>query len=105
MLTGGAGGDRFVYEDVFQAQDGELITDLDGEDVIDLKAIDADITIEGDQRFHLVSDFTQVAGQMTLTWNRAERVTTLQFDVDGDGVADGEINIAGKHVDFTNFAL
>lgn len=110
VLTGGGGGDQFVWQFMweirnFDGDPSDLITDLGNEDVIDLKGVDADSTHDGDQGFVLVHGFTGHAGQMTLSWDAGAHLTRLQFDVDGDKVADGEIDIAGKHTDFTHFVL
>lgn len=110
VLTGGAGADHFVWQSLweirgFNGDPADLITDLTNEDVVDLQGVDADSTHDGDQRFLLVHSFTGKAGQMTLTWDADAHLTRLQVDVDGDKVADGEIDFAGKHTEFTNFVL
>jgi Ca2+-binding RTX toxin-like protein len=110
VLTGGGGADQFVWLDMgdIHSRDSDpadLITDLANQDTIDLKGVDADTTQDGDQAFVLVKHFTGEAGEMTMTWDVGEQLTRLQFDVNGDKVADGEIDIAGKHTDFTHFVL
>ena len=110
VLTGGGGADHFVWQSMYEirgydSDPSDLITDLTDEDVLDLKGVDADSTRDGDQRFFVVHAFTGHAGQMTVTWDADANLTRLQVDVTGDGVADGEIDIAGRHTDFTNFLL
>lgn len=102
-LTGGSGIDAFVFSDLDvhltslgQTVDKDQILDLSfGEDDrIDLSAIDADIVAAGDQAFTFVSRFSHEAGQAVLTF--AGGVSTLQLDVDGDGLADLRIEINGN---------
>jgi hypothetical protein len=38
-------------------------------------------------------------------YNAAHDQTVIKMDVNGDGVADGQILVAGDHQDFTNFVL
>jgi Ca2+-binding RTX toxin-like protein len=102
-LTGGAGGDSFVFTDLdvhlFSAGAGlvekDTIVDLSfaANDRVDLSAIDANVSLGGDQAFSFVSAFSHVAGQAVMAFNGS--VTTLQLDVDGDGRADLMIAITG----------
>lgn len=105
VLTGGKGADHFVYLSVNDSLPNapDLITDLENKDVIDLSAIDADVNTPGDQAFHLVNAFTHHAGEMTLDYDKAMKVTHLSLDVNGDGVADMVINIAGNAKNFSDF--
>jgi Ca2+-binding RTX toxin-like protein len=106
-LTGGGGADTFIYlstEDS-QAFDRDEITDLANQDVIDLSAIDADVTVEGDQAFTVVAAFTGRAGEALLSYNADLDVTALQLDTNGDHEADAEIVLDGKHNHFDNFVL
>jgi Ca2+-binding RTX toxin-like protein len=107
MLTGGAGADRFVYLDLGDSttETGDLITDLGKADIIDLSAIDADTTQAGDQAFTLAASFTDQAGQLVVHYDRADDLTHLLLDVDGDGLADADITVAGNQRHFENFVL
>jgi len=97
-LTGGAGADTFVIDDEGWStapKDVDTILDLDfsAGDRIDLRGVDADINLDGDQDFHFVSAFTRHAGEARLVYSGD--VTALQLDVDGDGKADYQVNIRG----------
>ncbi|MDQ0463374.1 Ca2+-binding RTX toxin-like protein [Caulobacter ginsengisoli] len=103
ILVGGAGADTFLVrqESVRQSHlGGALETDTVNDltagqgDRLDLSAIDADSNTAGDQAFSLVSSFTSHAGEMTLVF--ASGTTTLQLDLDGDGVADYRMKISGN---------
>ncbi|MEY4248806.1 MAG: hypothetical protein RJA87_439 [Pseudomonadota bacterium] len=100
-LTGGAGADAFIFtaltDSTLAAPD--LITDFtraDG-DYIDLSRIDANSTLAGDQAFSFVTAFSKQAGQATLSYNATTKTTTFSADVNGDGVADFVLQIAGQH--------
>lgn len=105
-LTGGAGKDTFQFTDINDITTGDLITDLENKDRINLAHIDADTGTAGNQAFHIVASFSGAAAEMKIDYNITHAgQTTLQFDVNGDGVSDGEIVISGDHHTFTNFVL
>lgn len=106
-LTGGERSDEFVFGDVSDSTPNAVdeITDLSHGDVIRLDGIDADVTIDGDQAFVLVSALDGHAGQLALTHDAGQNATWLQGDVDGDGAADFLVRINGDHTGFTNFVL
>jgi hypothetical protein len=99
-LTGGAGKDlfRFVSVSDSNATTGiDLITDFGvgpAGERIDLAAIDADTTLEGDQAFTFIGggDFTRVAGQLRVAETSPGK-WFVEGDVDGDGTADLIIQI------------
>jgi Ca2+-binding RTX toxin-like protein len=106
-LTGGAGTDTFVYMSVldssFPNTDG--IQDFTTGEKIDLSAIDAIGATGANDAFTFIGSgaFTNTAGQL-----RAELVGgtwVVQGDVDGDGIADIQINVLSDHplagADFT----
>ncbi len=100
-MTGGLGGDtfRFDQDDIGAGLVVDRVLDLtfaDG-DVIDLSAIDADSVTGGDQAFAFVAKFSGAAGQAVLTYAAASNLTTLNVDLDGDGVADYRIILTGDH--------
>ncbi|WP_299131643.1 calcium-binding protein [uncultured Amaricoccus sp.] len=94
-LTGGAGADEFAFKALADSglwQKRDVITDfLAGTDVIDLGAIDADVTRRGDQRFDFIGreGFGDVAGELRC------RSGIVYGDVDGDGRADFQIALDG----------
>jgi Ca2+-binding RTX toxin-like protein len=101
-LTGGAGADTFVIDDALWTpsrlggiKDVDTILDLDfsAGDRIDLRGVDADINLDGDQDFHFVKAFTRHAGEARLVHGGDGAI--LQLDVDGDGKADYQVNIRG----------
>ncbi|MFP1632933.1 calcium-binding protein [Zhengella sp. ZM62] len=111
ILYGGNQNDRFVYFDI--SDTGLLFADRDriqdfgnGEDVIDLSALDADTNTGGDQAFIYVgSTFTGSAGQLR-SWELGG-LTFIEGDVNGDGMADFRIELLGTGfgIDATDFVL
>lgn len=134
ILTGGAGQDTFKFGSIGEtptpnptgdamadhlnaANAADVIKDFEiGSDLIDLSAIDADITAQGDQAFILVEQFTrQNAGELRIvgpaydaSHEFSNALTLVQGDVDGDGVADFTIALGdytGYQVDITQTDL
>jgi Ca2+-binding RTX toxin-like protein len=101
-LDGGAGNDWYIYTSV---QDSTVeapdFLRLEDRDIIDLSAIDADVTRDGDQKFRLVGAFNHHAGQLMLSFDGT--YTHLLADVDGDGAADMEMTMWDDHTDFSHF--
>ena len=60
-------------------------------DTIDLSALDANITLPGNQPFAFVSEFTGSAGQ--LQWDATSSGFLVSGDVDGDETADFSIQV------------
>jgi Ca2+-binding RTX toxin-like protein len=91
-LNGGAGSDAFVF---WSASDSlptgrDVISDFaSGTDVIDLRAIDANARLPGDQTFSYVGGkaLTGKAGELNF------RNGIISGDVDGDGAADFQVNV------------
>ena len=106
-LTGGQGSDIFRFRSVAESRlgDEDLITDLSGGDRIDLSALDADTNTAGDQAFLQVAAFTGAAGQLRLTYDAGAQQTTLAVDVNGDGLADFALLIAGEHLSAAGWVL
>ncbi len=65
-------------------------------DLIYLSPIDADVNTAGDQAFRFVGSFSGSAGEATLTYDPGADLSFLFADVNGDGIADMEITIAGQ---------
>ena len=108
-LTGGAGNDVFIYLALSDSPetDGQRdrLSGLTNTDVIDLSAIDADTTQDGDQAFHRVNAFTGEAGELIARYSSGYGTGGFFVDVDGDMAADMIISFSGDHRDFTNFVL
>jgi Ca2+-binding RTX toxin-like protein len=95
-LWGGAGGDRFQAHS-FADLDGDRIMDFAAGDLIDLRAIDAASTIDGNQRFRFIGEraFTGIAGQLRV--EAVDGVLHLWADHDGDKVADHGFTVVSDH--------
>jgi Ca2+-binding RTX toxin-like protein len=99
QLTGGSGNDLFVFSSVSDSLVGstkhDVITDFQQGDMIDLSQIDAIIGTACDDAFSYLGSgaFTGVAGQLHFD----AATGNISGDVNGDGKADFEINLAGVH--------
>jgi len=104
-LYGEAGNDTFVFTSPTDGHSDSLslggspvlydvIMDFtQGEDMISLMAIDADTSVAGDQAFAFGGQTTAVLPH-TVTWSRIDADTImLRADVDGDNVADFQLQI------------
>jgi serralysin len=94
VLIGGKGTDTFVFRNTSDSQGREkdVIRDFQsGVDRIDLRAIDADASRAGNQAFLFIDQaaFGLRAGELRFAGG------VLAGDVNGDGVADLEIVLAG----------
>lgn len=98
-LSGGQGSDRFIFDRLTDSTNTapDLITDLTNQDKIDLHHIDPNL--------QLVAAFDGHADELVLSYDKADRQTVLQVDVDGDGQADMTVLISGNHTDFSHFVL
>jgi Ca2+-binding RTX toxin-like protein len=100
-LTGGAESDRFVFLAAAETPTGagrDVITDFEkGLDRIDLSRIDARLTNGvADDAFTFIGTAAFTAGtQGQLRFSQAGGVTVIAFDLDGNGVANGEIALTG----------
>jgi Ca2+-binding RTX toxin-like protein len=101
-LTGGTGADLFLLTAVGDSGSGaglrDIVTDfLEGTDRIDFSRLDANSGIAGDQAFTFINTgaFTGVAGQ--LRYESVGGNTIVQGDVNGDGIADFELQLTGAH--------
>ena len=106
-LLGGLSADRFVFETgslgpIF-ATDTVMDFNAAQGDIIDLRAIDADVTTAGDQAFHLVDAFSGHAGELMVS--QFTGYANVHFDIDGDGRADFALRVDGVLYDATGWWL
>ncbi|MBU1336438.1 MAG: M10 family metallopeptidase C-terminal domain-containing protein [Alphaproteobacteria bacterium] len=104
VLTGGAGNDAFVFGNSAdigsRAGARDVITDfVQGQDKIDLSAIDANSNLTGNQDFSFIAgddaSFTRKPGELAWHTEAANGRTVIQGDTNGDGVHDFEIELKG----------
>lgn len=93
VLTGGRGSDKFVFESVTDSSVGaadKIVNFNRRRDFIVLSPMDANTTVDGDQRFHYIARkaFTATAGELCLNASGM-----LMGDVNGDGQADFAIKV------------
>jgi hypothetical protein len=99
-LTGGLGKDQFTYNNVSESTGAlrDLIMDFSRSqgDKISLSGIDANSLVSTNQAFTFIgtSAFSNVAGQ--LRYETSAGVTTIFGDVNGDGLADLQIQLSGS---------
>ena len=97
-LYGGAEGDTFVFRAVADSGPGalrDLIAAFEtGLDLIDLTRVDASTLVTGNQAFNFIGTgaFTSVAGQLRAIHGAN---SILQADVNGDSIADFELQLNG----------
>lgn len=102
LLTGGAGADRFRLDNAAESSIAGRDRILDfqqGFDKIDLSSV-----LEGDFAFVGKKAFTGSTGQ--LRYSKLDGVTLVEGDLDGDKIADFQIEVAGKYdLIVTDFVL
>lgn len=109
VLCGGSGGDIFLFSDgdAGTGTSADVITDFVGwADKIDIRGIDADSGLAGDQAFTWIGTaaFTGTAGELRHYFDGSN--TRIEGDYTGDGIADFEIVIEGSLTLFaTDFYL
>jgi Ca2+-binding RTX toxin-like protein len=91
LLVGGTGADRFIFKSVTDSSTlrPDTIADFatDQRDLIDLRGMDANTALRGNQAFTLIIDgFGSVAGELRLIQVGAD--LAVQGDIDGDGQSD-----------------
>jgi hypothetical protein len=102
-LKGGPGNDRYVFEQASDSAPGLRDKVYFGQgDRFDLRAIDANINLDGQQTFQFIDNasFSGMAGEM-----RASR-SVLQADLNGDAVADFSVQLhSGIRLSAANLML
>lgn len=102
VLIGGGGADRFVFTSVLDSTAGTIDRIRDfapGQDVIDLGAIDADVTAAGDQAFVLDQGGTFDTGEIRQVVNASG--VRLYFNTDADARAEMTIFVLGATAPLT----
>ncbi len=103
-LGGNGGADRFVFRSLAELGNGATADTVWGGlfSTIDLSAIDADTTKAGDQAFHfspLISfpdiHFSGQPGEIALSYVPGTSMQILEFDVNGDKIADARLYLDG----------
>jgi Ca2+-binding RTX toxin-like protein len=99
ILTGGLDADRFVFSALGDSAPGtpDLVTDfVPGIDIIDLSAIDANTSLNGDQAFAFGGQNANVVAR-SVTWFENGGNTIIQADVNGNTTADFMITLTGTN--------
>jgi Ca2+-binding RTX toxin-like protein len=97
VLWGGTGNDRFVFDTASEAN-GDTIADFArGSDRMNLKGIDANTRVSGDQVFAFIGtqSFHGIAGELRAY--QSSGATYVAGDANGDRVADFIIKALGAH--------
>lgn len=89
--TGNAGSDSFQFARLSGELDGDVITDFSGDDQIQIFTFLETSTFIGD------AAFSNSAGELRYSFSAGQ--TLLEFDADGDGVADEIATIANGEFD------
>ncbi len=100
FMHGGDGTDTFIFSSASQSGVGtgqrDRIYDFSQEgDRIDFSAIDANVLLDGDQAFQFIStsSFDGTGGQVRYFIDMTAGITIVQFDVDGDGNLDADMEV------------
>lgn len=107
VLSGGDGFDRFDFNNIRDSRrvDIDFISDFTlGEDLIDLRGIDANVDRRGNQNFRFVGDdaLTGRGHQVHYVHDTLNNQTIIEGDVTGDRRADFKIVLDGLH-DLTRY--
>ncbi|MBF9232728.1 calcium-binding protein [Microvirga alba] len=102
QLTGGSGADTFVWSDVRETGrtigNADLVRDFQaGWDKLDLSAIDADVTLPGNQAFTFVGT-EAFTGPGQIRYAHVSGETVLYLNADADLSADAIIRLSGQKI-------
>ena len=106
-LYGGNGHDTFTFLSLTDSKVGaaDSINDFDEKsDHLDFTAIDANVNVAGHQDFIYAKAFTGAAGEIVASYDSKAKVTHLYFDVNGDKVADMQLDLSGNHTNLSQLA-
>lgn len=95
-LWGGSGKDTFLFSQASDSTAAAPDTIMDfqrGEDVIDVSNIRRTIGRPG---LDFVSEFNGQAGQARLKYDPKKRLSSLEIDLHGKGMADFKVNVKGE---------
>jgi serralysin len=97
ILTGASGRDTFVFQSISESRGSarDVIRDFTrGADRVDLRNIDANTEVSGNQAFSFIgrAEFSGKAGQLKFSG------AVLSGDVNGDAIADFQVAISGRSV-------
>jgi Ca2+-binding RTX toxin-like protein len=108
VMLGGRGADRFDFRHVDETGLGEGNRDVIGDfstvyDILHFGLMDADSTRSGNQAFAFIgtAEFSGIAGELRYRSDvppegSSSPITIVSGDVDGDGVADFEVQLYGS---------
>jgi Ca2+-binding RTX toxin-like protein len=103
-VHGGAGNDIFVFArggDMDGSGKVDLYMDFEhGADKFDLRAIDANEKLSGDQAFAFIGSAafgSDAPGQLRAVYDSGKDMTVVQFNTDSDASAEFFFHVAGKH--------
>jgi Ca2+-binding RTX toxin-like protein len=104
-LWGGPGNDTFIFKhtsDSREADGIDTIMDFTAGDKIDLRTIDANTMVSGDQAFQIITGSftktpgTKTPGQLEVAFDAASGNTVITGNTDADTAAEFMIQLSGK---------
>ncbi len=107
VLIGGAGADQFRFltpSDSTVAAPDRIMDFTAGQDRIDLRQIDANASLAGDQAFTYVNAFDGHAGQVMVA-STGTNLYQVRGDINGDGSADFAIDVTSATGPAANWFL
>ena len=96
-LIGGTGNDRFVFlavSDSAPASSDRIADFQHGQDIIDLRSIDSNVSMRGDQAFNFAGQNARTIGH-SVPWYEVNGHTVVQADVNGNTTADFSVVLTG----------